>query len=97
MYLYEKIYWSKLVKCNIVDEYTKDSYKQFSQLINYFTQPLIILSFFLFLSYEVASGTDITSCIKIDKPLLLHKKPCHTLLTAMLEPAKTFVLIRQFT
>ena len=29
--------------------------------------------------------------------LLLHKKPCRTLLTAMFLPAKTHVFIRQFT
>ena len=43
-------------------------------------------------SYDVAPVSEITPCNKIDKPLLLHKKPCRTLLTA-----KTHVLIRQFT
>ena len=43
----------------------------------------------LILSYDVESGSEITQCNKIDKPLLLHKKSCLTLLTAMFQPAKT--------
>ena len=34
-------------------------------------------------SHDVASGSDLTSYNKIDKSLLLHKKPYRMLLTAM--------------
>ena len=49
------------------------------------------LTRFWYLSYDVASGSEITSCNKIGKPLLLHKRPCRTLFTAMFKPAKTHV------
>ena len=57
----------------ICDKYQHNIMRWSTYLLFLFINHFKALSFYNYLSYDVASGSDITPCIKIDKPLVVRR------------------------